>query len=247
MPSSRTLIFPDHETLSCAVALFFAEAAKEAITARGRFLVSISGGETPRLLYEKLGMSPYRDYLPWQSIHIFWSDERCVPPDDPDSNYRQAWRTWLRHIRIPPENLHRIHAELDPVQAVNDYRKELMEFRENDSEFPTLDWVLLGLGADGHTASVFPGSTFDPLQPVAAIHHKALGRLSNRISMTPSLINRSRQVVCMVSGPKKAAALAASRQENADPLLWPAIRIHPEHGMLIWMVDEDAIKTPPPV
>jgi 6-phosphogluconolactonase len=247
MPSSRTLIFPDHESLSKAVALYFAEAAREAITARGRFLVSISGGETPGLLYETLGMSPYREYLPWQFIHIFWSDERCVPPDDPDNNFGQAWQTWLKYIKIPMENLHRIQGELEPAQAVAAYQIELGNFSDDGSEWPTLDWILLGLGEDGHTASLFPGSTFDPLQVVVNVHKKDLGRLSERISITPKLINQSRQVVFLVSGSRKSDALTASRNAYADPLRWPALQIHPEQGLLVWMVDETVIKGSSPV
>ena len=244
MAISRTLVFPDRETLNRATALFFAEATKEAISERGRFLVSLSGGETPLVLFETLGRSPYRDYLPWKEIHIFWGDERCVPTDDPDSNYGQAWQYWLKNINIPVTNLHRIKGELSASQAAEAYQQELKFFALDGQDWPNLDWVLLGLGADGHTASIFPGSALDmsPDQGAIAVHNATLGRLADRVSLTPMLFNRSRQVVFMVSGSSKANALAATRNNNSDPLNWPAQRIHPQDGLLVWMVDKAASK-----
>lgn len=242
MTATRTLIFPDHVTLSQAVALFFAESAKEAIDLRGRFLVSLCGGDTPLLLFEILGSSPYRDYLPWQNIHLFWGDERCVPPDDPDSNYGQAWQSWLKHVSIPAKNIHRIQGELEPSQAADRYQDELKVFADQGQAWPHMDWSLLGLGENGHTASLFPGSA--PLpdlnRAVVAVHNLALGRLAHRISLTPVLFNLSRQVIFMVSGQRKAHALAASQSKLSDPFHWPAQQIHPEHGLLVWMVDEAA-------
>jgi 6-phosphogluconolactonase len=242
MTTSQTLIFPDHESLSRAAALYFAQAAKEAISARGRFLVALCGGETPLRLYETLGMSPYRDYLPWEHIHFFWGDERCVPVDDLDSNYGQAWQHWLKHIAMPAANLHRIQGELVPEQAAVAYQHELKTFAEAGQDWPRLDWVLLGLGTDGHTASLFPGSAPDPGANLAAVavKNQSQGRLVNRVSLTPMLFNHARQVVFLVSGSGKAAALAATRTGNTDPLRWPAQRIHPQDGLLVWMLDEAA-------
>jgi 6-phosphogluconolactonase len=244
MTTSRTLIFPDHESLSQAAALFFAKAAREAINLRGRFLVSLCGGDTPIILYETLGMSPYRDYLPWQDIHIFWGDERCLPPDDPDSNYGQAWQYWLKHIKIPRSNLHRIQGELEPSRAAEAYQNELKTYTEEGQDWPKLDWTLLGLGMDGHTASLFPGfeSNLNSDNAVITVHNQSLGRLANRVSLTPMLLNLSRQVIFIVSGSSKTAALIASRGKDSDPLRWPAQRIHPKDGLLIWMVDEAASK-----
>jgi len=242
MTTSRTLIFPDHEALSQAAALYFAQAAKEAISMRGRFLVALCGGETPLQLYETLGMSPYRDYLPWEHIHFFWGDERCVPPEDLESNYGQAWQRWLKHISIPASNIHRIQGELGPELAAAAYQKELIKFAEPNQDWPILDWVLLGLGTDGHTASLFPGSSLEPGEKFAAIavNNKFLGKLADRVSLTPMLINRSWQVIFMVSGTEKRAALAASVKGIIDPLRWPAQRIQPQDGLLVWMVDEAA-------
>lgn len=242
MTTSRTLIFPDHDALSQACALYFAEAAKEAISMRGRFLVALCGGETPLQLYETLGMSPYRDYLPWEQIHIFWGDERCLPPDDLESNYRQAWQCWLKYISIPDSNIHRIQGELGPELAAVAYQNELLKFVEPHQEWPKLDWVLLGLGTDGHTASLFPGSALEAgeTSPVIAVNNKFLGKLADRVSLTPLLFNRSRQVVFLVSGTGKRAALAATLKGEFNPLRWPAQRIQPKDGFLVWMVDEAA-------
>jgi 6-phosphogluconolactonase len=246
MTLSRTLIFPDHETLSRAAAIYFAQAAEESITARGRFLVALCGGETPVRLYETLAMSPWRDYIPWQHIHFFWGDERCVPADDPESNYHLAWQHWLKHIPIPAANIHRIQGELEPEKAAGAYQLELKKFTEEGQDWPSLDWVLLGLGTDGHTASLFPGSSPIPDAnfAVMAVKNDSLGRLARRVSLTPMLINRSRQVVFLVSGAEKAPALAATIKRKDDPLRWPAQCIMPDNGLLVWMVDESAALEP---
>jgi len=242
MTTSRTLIFPDHEALSKATALYFAQAANEAINTRGRFLVALCGGETPQLMYETLGMSPYRDYLPWDDIHFFWGDERCVPPEGPESNYGQAWRHWLKYISLPVSNIHRIMGELEPEQAAAVYKDELFRFVEGEQDWPIMDWVLLGLGSDGHTASLFPGSTLElgEKNAVIAVNNKSLGKLANRVSLTPLILNRSRQVVFLVSGSGKRSALAATLKGKFDPLRWPAQRIQPRDGLLVWMLDEAA-------
>ena len=242
MSTSRTLVFPDHESLTRAAAIYFAEASKEAINDQGCFFVSLCGGQTPELLYETLGSSPYRDYLPWDEIHFFWGDERCVPPEDPDSNFGRAWELWLKHIRIPSKNIHRIHGELTEGQAVAGYQKELIDYSEPGRNWPRFDWVLLGLGSDGHTASLFPGEIpeNDANQGVITIRNDKLGRLANRISLTPSVFNDARQVVFLVSGAEKAPILAAIRKGQPDPLRWPALHIQPKEGFLVWMVDEAA-------
>jgi 6-phosphogluconolactonase len=242
MTITKTLIFPDHEALSKAAALYFAAAAREAISSRGFFLVSLCGGETPLRLYEILGMPPYRDYLPWGKVHFFWGDERCVPPDDRESNYGQVWQVWLKHVSIPTANLHRIQGELDPVDAAGKYNSELKNFLQPGQKWPRLDWVLLGLGEDGHTASLFPGSPLDIESPesIVPVLNRSMGRLANRVSMTSHLINLSRQVVFLVSGSTKRSALAATRKGKLDPIRWPAQRIHPVDGLLVWMLDEAA-------
>ena len=242
MTTSRTLIFPDHEALSQAAALYFAQAAKEAINVHGSFLVALCGGETPLLLYETLGMSPYRDYLPWEHIHIFWGDERCVSPDDIESNYNQAWGKWLKFISIPADNIHRIQGELGPKGAAEAYQLELKKFANPGGDWPVLDWVLLGLGTDGHTASLFPGSPLEPGEKTAtiAVRNKALGPLAERVSLTPMIINLSRQVIFLVSGSGKKSALAATLKGRIDPVRLPAQRIQPKDGLLVWMVDEAA-------
>jgi 6-phosphogluconolactonase len=242
MATPRTLIFPDHESLTRAAALYFARACQEAIEARGRFLVALCGGETPAQLYETLGSSPYRDYLPWENIHFFWGDERCVSPDDLDSNYGQAWRLWLKYVTIPAANIHRIQGELEPALAAASYTRQLKAFAGPDGLWPKLDWVLLGLGTDGHTASLFPGSPLDPgaEQTVLPVRNESLGRLANRVSLSPQVFNHARQVVFLVSGSGKASVLAAIRKNPPDPLRWPAQRIHLEDGLLVWMLDEAA-------
>lgn len=239
MSATQTLIFPDLETLSRAAAVVFAQATREAVVARGKFVVAISGGETPQGLFRILGGSPYRDYLPWREIHVFWVDERCVEPQHPQSNYGQAWKNWLSHVQIPAGNIHRIPGELEPTQAVEKYEQELGRFGQTEEEWPAFDLVLLGLGRDGHIASLFPGcDQINTEQPVIQIEEGIQGIPIRRISMTPRVINRARQVVFLVSGESKQAALIAARDPSSDPKRWPARTIHPQNGMLVWMVDE---------
>lgn len=242
MEKPRTLIFPDLESLSRATAVVFAQAVKQAVKERGRFLVALSGGETPLMLFSLLGSSPYRDYLPWREIHIFWVDERCVPAGDADSNYGNAWQHWLKHVALPPANLHRIQGELEAGEALETYEKILGSFADQGETWVAFDLVLLGLGNDGHTASLFPGSPAgDEGQALVSVVQPSQGRLAKRISLTPLVINQARQVVFMVSGASKQSALAASRNPDSDPLRWPARRIQPLTGSLLWMVDAAAM------
>jgi len=242
MEKPRTLIFPDLESLNRATAVAFAQAVKQAIQERNRFLVAISGGETPMELFSMLGGSPYRDYLPWQDIQVFWVDERCVAATDADSNYGNAWQHWLKQVTIPPANLHRIPVELAAADAVEAYEKDLRLFADPRSTWVAFDLVLLGLGVDGHTASLFPGSPVDTDgHALVSVVQPSQGRLARRISMTPLVINLAKQVIFMVSGASKQTALAASRNPSSDLLRWPARRIQPISGSLLWMVDQAAM------
>ena len=147
-------IFKDPEQLSLGAAEIFVELAALAITDRGRFLVALNGGGTPNQLFRLLVREP----IDWTRVHVFWGDERLVPPEDPESNYGQAREVLLNHVPIPAENVHRVSSEIEPDAAAMDYARVLQGFASPPLDWPRFDLVLLGMGEDGHTASLFPGS-----------------------------------------------------------------------------------------
>ncbi|MEW6286071.1 MAG: 6-phosphogluconolactonase [Chloroflexota bacterium] len=232
-------IFKDMENLSRAAAGLFAEKAAEAIAARGRFLTALNGGSTPSRLFQLLA-ADYRETVDWHHVYIFWGDERCVPPGDAGSNYRQAWDAFLSRVAIPESNLHRIKGELEPVEASRDYALTLSRFASPPLEFPRFDLVYLGMGEDGHTASLFPGSPLDVTEPVIPVTAQYQDRPVNRVTLTPLVFNQARTVAFMVSGEKKAKTLAEVLSDRFDPERLPAQRISPKNGDLLWLLDEDA-------
>jgi 6-phosphogluconolactonase len=218
----------------------FCDLAREAIQQQGTFSVALSGGSTPIPLFHHLAADSSADHLDWDRIHFFWADERAVPPQHPDSNFLSAQHSLLSPRKIPPENIHRIKGELEPNQAAADYQEEILAWF-GDSP-PCIDLILLGMGADGHTASLFPG-TQPVIHPdnygwVAALHVPQLD--SWRITMTPRLINAASRVAVLVTGSSKASTLAAVLQGSYQPEKYPIQLIKPENGKLQWLVDSDA-------
>jgi len=242
MTGTHLQVYPTVSVLSKAAADLFAQAARDAVDRRGRFLAALSGGNTPIPLFKLLAGPPYQDELPWTRMHFFWSDERCVPADHPESNYGQARGNWLARVPVLEGNLHRIKGELEAGEAVKDYRERLEEYAEGGLGWPRLDFVLLGLGSDGHTASLFPGSevNIDPQLAVVAVRGSYADRPAERISLTPSVFNSARLVLFLVTGEEKAEALAASRQGRSDPSRWPVQRIRPRDGKVLWLIDTAA-------
>ena len=232
-------IFEDMEHLSQAAATLFVEQAAAAITERGRFLVALNGGSTPSPLFQLLA-TEYREKVDWRPIHVFWGDERCVPPQDPGSNYRQAQDAFLGHVPIPESNIHRIKGEFAPVDASNAYALELKDFASSPFDYPRFDLVYLGMGEDGHTASLFPGSDVDVSGPTLPVTANYQDRPANRVTLTQLVFNQARVVVVMATGEKKAATLAEVLSGRYNPERYPAQRIEPKDGKLIWLVDEDA-------
>ncbi len=231
-------IFENEKALSHAAASLFIEAAHAALQTRAAFLVALSGGGTPFGLYRLLSADPYRGQVDWPRTFVFWGDERCVPPDDPGSNYKQAHETLLRHVPIPGGNVHRIQGEQEPAQASDAYAQTLKRFAAPGLDWPRFDLVLLGLGEDGHTASLFPGSQVEAASPVLAVTADYQGRPAQRVTLTPLVFNSARQIVFLVSGASKASALEAVFRGAYQPQLLPAQRIHPTDGQIIWLVDE---------
>ncbi|HEV8661755.1 MAG TPA: 6-phosphogluconolactonase [Candidatus Methylomirabilis sp.] len=232
-------IFPDREALSREAARRFVAAAKKAVRARGRFTVAFSGGSTPADLYCLLATSSHREGLPWDRTHVFWGDERCVPPEDPASNYGAARALLLLHVPIPAANVHRMRGEEEPVRAALAYEAELRAvFGPPAGGVPRFDLLLLGLGEDGHTASLFPGSPVlrETERLVASPFVESLS--ASRLTLTLPVLNAAREILVLVAGGGKAAALREALEGDRDAL--PIQQVRPRAGVLTWLVDAAA-------
>jgi 6-phosphogluconolactonase len=228
-------VYRDPAALAQALAELFIATGNLAMADRGSFRVALAGGNTPRSAYELLGREPLIEQLSWSDVFIYFGDERCVPPSDEQSNYRMAQKAFLSSIPIPPANVHRIAGEIDPGHAANEYASIL---RADLGNAPVFDLMLLGLGADGHTASLFPGAapTIDDQALVRAVYSES--QLMWRVTITPKVINLSRTVAFAVEGADKADALEAVYEGPVDVIKYPAQIVHPNSGRLIWLVDE---------
>ena len=230
-------IYPDLESLSQAAAILFVDQVGRAISARGRCSVALAGGETPRRTYELLSQSPYREGVAWEQIHVFWGDERCVPLSDPRSNARLAREVWLNHVPIPADQIHPLDCRFSPGAAARGYQGLLRDFFGGQ---PRFDLVFLGLGENGHTASLFPGTAvLEEEQRWAAAVYVAAQNL-HRVTLTAPIINHARQVVFLVAGAAKARVLREVLQGPYDPRRRPAQLIRPQAGELHWLVDQAA-------
>jgi 6-phosphogluconolactonase len=238
-------VFKDRQTLSIAAAEIFIEAAAQAVQARGRFLVALSGGGTPVGLYRLLTEELYRQQVDWTQTFVFWGDERCVPPDDPGSNYHQATQILLNQVPIPDENILRVKGELEPPEASEEYAQTLKRLAPPGQDWPRFDLVLLGMGSDGHTASLFPGSQVKASSPTRAVTANYEDRPAQRVTLTPVVFNSARNILFLVTGESKASTLKEVLRGVYQPELLPAQRIRPTDGKVIWLVDEAAASALP--
>jgi 6-phosphogluconolactonase len=240
-------IFEDRPAMARAAARQVISLAQNAIEAHNVFRIALSGGSTPRMLHEILSQPAHSAQVNWAKTQIFWGDERCVPPSNPESNYRMAVETLLEHIPLPAGHIHRVRGELPPQEAASDYQQRMVEqFRlipdETGKPFPRFDLILLGLGPDGHTASLFPGSK--ALEEIHRWvtwlpHEQGPEPLVPRVTITLPVIQAARQVIFLVSGEDKAARLAeVLSPPTGQPL--PAQLANPTEGGLLWMVDRAA-------
>jgi len=243
-PGGQVRVHPDPVLLARAVADEFARAALEAIAAKGRFAVALAGGSTPKHAYSHLAAAEETGArkLPWDRIHVFFSDERCVPPGHPDSNFRMARRSLLGCVPIPPPNVHPLRGDETPEEAASAGGLDLAEFFHlGPGEFPRFDLVMLGLGADGHTASLFPGTD--------ALNEKSRLICANwvpkldafRLTFTFPVLNAAAEVLFTASGVEKAKVLGEVLGSTpGGATAHPAARVKPSCGKVIWFIDETA-------
>ena len=237
-------VHPDVDALSRAAAEEFVELARASNRSRGRFTVVLSGGSTPRRMYQFLAARPLRGDIDWSRVEVFWGDERGVPADHPDSNFHMASSALLEHVPIAPQRIHRMRADAsDRDAAARGYQMEIARAFEADPRGvpPSFDLLLLGMGGDGHTASLFPNGEAIRERRRWAVSVEAPQRPpASRITLTAPILNRAREIRLLVAGQDKAATLRAVLQGPREPTRTPVQLIEPEDGRLIWLVDEAA-------
>jgi 6-phosphogluconolactonase len=243
-------VYQQQDALSRAVAEHFASGIQAAVAARGLARIAISGGGSPKPVFSLLAdpKEPYRERIPWNRLFVFWVDERCVPPDHEDSNYRVARELLLSRVPIAPENVIRIQGELDPEEGAAVYESAIRgHFRLEGAEVPIFDVLHLGMGNDGHTASLFPHTAgLHELGRVAIANHVPQQKESWRVTLTSPVINAARDVFFLVDGSKKADPLARVLQDDYDPEELPSQLIQPESGRLLFYLDGAAAAHLPP-
>lgn len=231
---ATVIVHDSAEDLASAAVGDFVRRAEEAIGERGRFVVALAGGSTPIATYELLAKDA-RDSVDWSKVHVFFGDERTVPPDSEDSNFKMADDALLSHVS--PASVHRMRGELDPARAAEEYERELSEFF--GGERPVFDLIHLGIGDDGHTASLFPNTDALDVSDRIAVENRVEKLDTMRLTLTKETINAARAVVFLVAGEGKAGALEKILKSNADPHEFPSKLIRPAGGP-VWMLDRAA-------
>lgn len=246
MPQPLKIVYriaPAPQSLACLAAQHFVEQAEQAIAARGRARIAISGGSTPRATFALLAdpTQPWRERMDWSKLDLWWVDERCVPPGHPDSNYRMTREALLDHVPLAPEQIHRIDGELDPEAAAARYESELRNsFRLEGAEVPRFDVVALGMGPDGHTASLFPHTqALYELSRLAIANHVE-AKEAWRVTLTSPVINRASHVFFLIAGADKAKILQEVFTGPRDPDRLPSQLIQPAGGILTLLLDRAA-------
>ncbi len=243
--ATRVVIADDRAELSRVAAEQLARSAARAVAARGRFTLALAGGTTPRDLYRRLAEEPLRCAIPWDGVHLFWGDERTVPPDHAESNYRMVREALLDAVPIPAANVHRIASEIaDPAEAAARYEADLREFFAlGATQMPRFDLVLLGLGTDGHTASLFPGTGAVTVAGRLCFALWVERLATHRITLSLPVFLAARGVAFLAAGADKAEKVQAvladeSPRLSADEL--PAAAVRPTYGELTWWLDREA-------
>ncbi len=243
MAAPLVRIFPDAEAVGRAAAEEFVRRAAEAVAARGRFAVALSGGSTPKRMYERLAEPPLQSQVDWSRVDVFWVDERCVPPDNNDSNYRMAQKAMLSRLPIPPGRIQRLEAERPDLDAAaRDYQAVVARAFgvPADRAPPAFDLLLLGLGTDGHTASLFPETAALDETSRWVVVNFVPKFAADRLTLTYPILNSARETLFLVEGADKAERLAEVLEGPAEPKRLPAQGIRPKTGLLVWYVDRAA-------
>jgi len=246
---SELRVVSDPPALAWASSQEFLRLAAEAIRARGRFDVALSGGSTPRATYERIAeiwKEAPGGPLDWTRVHLFWGDERHVPPDDPQNNYRMANDAMIERVPIPPENVYPVPSAIpDAREAASRYEARLIEaLHLGPDDVPRFDLILLGMGPDGHVASIFPGTEAVDEEKRLVVGNWVDTTKTWRITLTLPVLNNAKHVIVLVAGREKAPALRRVRRGPHTPPLLPAERLHPRKGTLLWLADRDAAGAP---
>ncbi|HEU18539.1 MAG TPA: 6-phosphogluconolactonase [Deltaproteobacteria bacterium] len=239
--TARMIIENNRHSLSNVAVDIFEGCVNESVEKTGKFIVAISGGSTPRDMYRMLAEEPYHSRVPWERIHFFWVDERCVSVDDPVSNYGTALKDLLDHVPIPRYQVHPMRGDLPPDEGREEYEGELRSFFNiAHDEVPVFDLVILGIGTDGHTASLFPGH--DSLHATERLVCAVKGGNPdlNRLTLTIPVLNNARHVLFIVAGGEKASVVSKVFSGDGDGGDVPAGMVKPREGELIWLLDHDA-------
>jgi 6-phosphogluconolactonase len=245
---ANVFVFDTPEQVALAAAERFVEYDRAFHGELDRFSVVLAGGNTPRRVYELLATERFKRRVEWTQVHLFFGDERCVPPDHPDSNYLMAYETLISKVPIPTKNVHRIIGEGNPNESARLYENQLKTFFAGTS-WPRFDLVLLGMGADGHTASLFPGSDALKEKSKWVVATKMEKLEHSRITLTVPVFNHAAQVMFLVTGKEKAPRLAEVLEKRSATDRLPAQEIQPINGSLEWLIDKAAaakLKAPQP-
>ena len=232
-------IFPTPQDLAESFASDLAKSINKAAEKNEYITVALSGGSTPRLSFSLLA-EKYSQSVDWNYVHLFWVDERCVPPDDPESNFGMTNRFLLSRIKIPKKNIHRIRGEADPVKEAERYSAEIMKYTLQKNHLPSFNIMILGMGDDGHTASIFPGNTklFSVKKFCDTAVHPVSGQ--RRITLTGKVINNAGEIFILVTGGKKAKIMNEIFSKNENSAMFPAAHINSNNGSTNWLLDEEA-------
>ncbi len=236
--TAQVLISKDIESLSIAVAHFFVTECNRCIALHGRFIVALSGGNTPKRLYQLLATPEFSKNIPWEKVYLFWSDERFVPHTDADSNYRMIKENLLDHIPVPKKNIFPTPVKSSPKLGAAKYEAGIKKIFA-DKE-PVFDWLLLGVGEDGHTASLFPGTDILKKKKRLVKEVWIEQKQTWRISFTLSLINKAAQIIFLVTGKEKAKIVATALANKKTTPLLPVQLVQPSKGIIYWLLDDAA-------
>jgi 6-phosphogluconolactonase len=231
-------VYKDADELSHAVAKWIADAVVSTLKKSNRFTIALSGGSTPKLLHKILAAPPYKDLIDWSKLHIFWGDERDVPFTDDRNNAKMAYDTLLNFVPVPPSQVHVMRTDIPAEESAAEYEKTLHDYFNNAAN--SFDLVLLGMGDDGHTLSLFPGTAAVHEEKAWTIAYYLKAQDMSRITLTKTIVNKAARIAFMTTGTGKAHALKEVQQGAYNPDLYPSQEIRPVAGELHWFVDQAA-------